>query len=272
MSETIHPFSDRKTAILRYEPIEWNGLVFHPITMENYDKWQAIKPVLTLRQGTLPAVYACMTFLQCVWALDYDARMSNGGSEGLWNALGMALFLSLRLSDTDKIQAVGSAEDSKTLTSIRIVKDEQEHDITPMEFNTVRKLIADQNGAELPDEADNPDLIEAAEDMQGSNGFQLNCDVGDFMTSVASSKGIRRKDLFFWPIKEFEDEVRAIKRRYGFFLAYIAESQGAKFTKGNPYPTWIFDKAKDEFAGLISMEQLRSQHNADIATSDSAPI
>ena len=272
MSDAIHPFSDRKKAIYRYEPIELNGLVYHPITMEHYDKWQAIKPVLTLRQGTLPAVYACMTFLQCVWALDFDARMTNGESDRLWDALGMVLFLSLRLSDEDKIQAVGNAEDLRTLTSIRIVKDEHEYDINPMEFNIVRKLIADQNGAELPDEADNPDLIEAAADMQNANSVPLNYDMGDMLTSVSSAKGIRRNDLFSWPIKEFDDEVRALKRKYGYFLASIAESQGAKFTHGNPYPTWIFDKAKDEFSGLISLERLESQHNANITTSDTAPI
>ena len=273
MSETIHPFSDRKMAIYRYEPVELNGLVYHPITMENYDKWQALKPVLTLRQGTLPAVYACMTFLQCVWALSIDARASNEGDiGGPWNAIGLALFLSLRLSDEDKIQAVGNPGDHRTITSIRIVKDGQEHSITPLEFNEVRRLVAEQNGAELPDEADNPDLVEAAEDIRNSNAIPLNCDMGDYMTSVASAKGIRRKALFSWTIKEFEDEVRALKRRYGFFLCSIAEGQGAKFPKGNPYPTWLFDKAKDEFAGLISMERLQAEHNASITTSETAPI
>lgn len=272
MSEAIHPFKNKKEAILRYEPIELNGLVYYPITVADLDKWQALKPVLCLRQGTLPAAFACMTYLQCVWALDYSAKSNIGeGQDGIWNALLSILFLSLRLSDGDEIQAIGDPASPQTLTNIRIIKDGQETDITPMEFMQVRKLIAEQNGAELPDEADNPDLIEAANDMQLADPISFEYSDADYMTSVASAKGLRRKDLFSWPIKEFEDEARAIRRRYGYFLASIAESQGAKFKSGNPYPTWMFDKRKDEFAGLISLTDLQAEHHAQITESDTAP-
>lgn len=272
VERSIYPYVHKKEAILKYEPIEWNGLVFHPITMENYDKWQALKPVLCLRQGTLPAAYACMTYLQCVWALDYSAKTKGEvGQKGIWNALLSILFLSLRLSDEDEIQAIGNPEFPETLTSIRILKDGQEHEITPMEFIQVRQLIADQNGAELPNEADNPDLVEAANDVNSANVTNLDYSEADYMTSVASAKGLRRKDVLDWPIKEFEDEARALRRRYGYFLASIAESQGAKFKGGNPYPTWMFDKAKDEFAGLISMSELQAEHHAQISESDTAP-
>lgn len=272
MSEAIHPFKNKKEALLKYEPIELNGLVFHPITMENYDKWQALKPVLCLRQGTLPAAFACMTYLQCVWALDYSAKSNIGeGQDGIWNALLSILFLSLRLSDGDEIQAIGDPASPQTITNIRIIKDGQETDITPMEFIQVRQLIADQNGAELPNEADNPDLVEAANDVNSANADNLDYSEADYMTSVASAKGLRRKDVLDWPIKEFEDEAKALRRRYGYFLASIAESQGAKFKGGNPYPTWMFDKAKDEFAGLISMNELQAEHHAQITESDTAP-
>ena len=272
MSEAVHPFSHKKEALLKYEPIELNGLVYYPITGADLDKWQALKPVLCLRQGTLPAVYACMTYLQCVWALDYSAKTNIGeGQNGIWNALLSVLFLSLRLSEGDEIQAIGDPASPQTLTSIRIIKDGQTHEITPMEFMQVRKLIAEQNGAELPNEADNPDLIEAANDVQNASDVSLDYSVADYMTSVASAKGLRRKDLFSWPIKEFEDEARALRRRYGYFLASIAESQGATFKGGNPYPTWMFDKRKDEFAGLISMSDLQAEHHARINESDTAP-
>lgn len=274
MSQKIRPFNDRAAAFLNYEPIELNGLVYYPITVADYQKWQAVKPVLCLRQGTLPAVYACMTFLQCVWALDYNAKINDGGqASGPWDTLVCILALSLRLSDSDEIQAIGNPETPNELSHIRIIKDGQQHDISPMDFMQVRKLIADQNGAELPDEADNPELIEAASDIQNMNAARLNYSVADMLTSVASAKGLRRKDLYDWPVKEFEDESRALRRRYGYFLASIAESQGAKFKGGNPYPTWMFDKAKDEFAGLISMEQLQAEHHATIETKeDSAEI
>lgn len=273
MSETIHPFKNKKEALLRYEPIELNGLVYYPIKVADLDKWQALKPVLCMRQGTLPAVYACMTYLQCVWALDYSAKSNIGeGQDGIWNALLSVLFLSLRLSEGDEIQAIGDPAFPQTITNIRIVKDGQETDITPMEFMQVRKLIAEQNGAELPDEADNPDLIEAANDTQSADTLNIDYSDADYLTSVASAKGLRRKDLFDWPIKELEDEAKALRRRYGYFLASIAESQGAKFKNGNPYPTWMFDKRKDEFAGLISLNDLQAEHHAQINESDTAPI
>lgn len=273
MSQTIHPFSDREVALLRYEPIELNGLVYYPIKVADYEKWQSFKPVLCLRQGTLPAAYACMTYLQCIWALEYSAK-ENGERlfNGFWDALASLLFLSLRLSDGDEVQAIGTSEDRRNLSHIRIIKSNQQHEITPMEFIQVRKLIAEQNGAEIPNEADNPDIIEAANDIENARTtIELNYSTHDMLTSVAAALGKRRKDLLEWPIKEMEDEARALRRRYGYFLASIAESQGAKFPKGNPYPTWMYDKAKDEFAGLISLNQLQTDHHAAIEQSATAP-
>lgn len=272
MSQEIHPFSDKCAAILKYEPIELNGLVYYPLKVVDYEKWQAIKPVLTLRQGTLPAVYACMTYLQCVWALQYDALKQGNNQSNLWDMLACLMFLSLRLSDRDMIQPIGNPDDPRMVTAIRIVKDDEEYDIGALEFAQVRKLIAEQNGAELPDEADNPDLIEAAEDMARSSNTKLKAELGDMLTSVSSARNIRRAEILDWSVKEFDDEVRAINRRFGFFLASIAESQGAKFPKGNPHPTWIFDKDKDEFAGLISLEKLSSDHKTTFLQGDSAPI
>lgn len=267
MSERIHPFTDKYAAILKYEPIELNGLVYYPIRVADYEKWQATKPVLCLRQGTLPAAYACMTFLQCVWALHVDAMMHGNSGGDIWGRLACLLFLSLRLSDEDKIQPIGNPEDPRTITAIRITKDGEPHDIGAFDFPIVRKLIADQNGAELPDEADNPDLIEAAQDIANAQSMNVKADFGDMLSSVASARNVRRAELMEWTVKEFDDEVRAINRRFGFFLASIAESQGAKFSKGNPHPTWLFEKEKDEFAGLISMEKLSADHHTSFDNS-----
>ena len=271
MSETIHPFRDKSQALLRYEPIELNGLVYYPIRVADYDKWQATKPVLTLRQGTLPAVFACMPYLQCVWALQFDAMVRGEHSGSTWDLLACLMFLSLRLSDKDIIQPIGNRDAPGTITAMRITKDGEVYDIPTLEFHSVRKLIAEQNGAELPDEADNPDLVEAAEDISSSGNVHLKYDFADMLTSVASEMKLRRSDVLEWSVKEFDDVMRSIKRRYGYFTASIAESNGAKFKSGNPYPTWIFDKDKDEFAGLIPLSKLQSDHNANITQSETAP-
>lgn len=273
MSNAIHPFSDKYTAILKYEPIELNGLVYYPIKVADYEKWQACKPVLELRQGTLPAVYACMTYLQCVWALYYDAMGQEIPQGKLWIRLAQLMFLSLRLSDEDMIQPIGDPSDPRTITALRITKNGEQHDIGAFDFAQVRKLIADQNGAELPDEADNPDLIEAAQDIAAANSnVNVKADFSDMLSSVASARNVRRHELLEWPIKEFDDELKAINRRFKFFLYSIAETQGAKFDNGNPYPTWIFEREKKEFAGLISMEKLSADHHTSfVREDDSAP-
>lgn len=272
MSEAKCPFSDKTTAILKYEPIEMDGLVLYPIKVADYSKWQAVKPVLTLRQGTLPAVYACMPYLQCVWALQFDAYERGDKSHGTWDYLAALMFMSLRLSDTDIIQPIGNPSDPRTITAMRIIQDGEKHDISVWDFPRFRQLIAEQNGAELPDEADNPDLVEAAEDISNANSIPLKYDFADMLTSVASEMKIRRADILDWTIREFDDVLRSIKRRYGFILSSIAESQGAKFSHGNPYPTWIFDRGKDEFAGLISLEHFQNAHNADITITQDAPF
>lgn len=271
MSENIRPFTDKRAAILNYEPIELNGLVCYPIKVADYGKWQVVKPVLILRQGTLPAAYACMNFLQCIWAMQYDAYCNGDTSNGPWDLLAGLMFLSLRLSDTDIIRPIGNPDDPRIVTAMRIIKGGETHDISVMDFPQFRRIIAEQNGAELPDEADNPDLVEAAEDMADSSNVGLKYDFSDMLTSVATALNLRRCDLMDWTVKEFDDVTRAIRRRYGHFLSFIAESQGAKFSHGNPYPTWLFDREKDEFAGLISLEKLQNDHNANIAVSEDAP-
>lgn len=272
----VHPFSDKRKALQKNEAVELEGMIYYPLLVEDYEIWQACKPVLLLRQGTLPVQYAVLPYLECVWAMSYDAAISRmmqgpeaGGGE--WPALMKILFLSLRLSDKDEIVPLGKVSNQRALTAIQIKQGDRTYQITSAQFQQVRELIAELNGETLPDEADNPDLIQAQEDMNAANAVPLNTELNDLLASVASERRIRKSELFEWTIKEFEEEVRSISRRYGYLVAAIVEANGGKYKEGNPTPSWCFDREKSDTAGLISMDALQKAHNAAISTDQNAP-
>ena len=238
---------ERKSKIRRGEPIECMGLVFYPIMMSHYEEFLEVRNALTVRLSTLPLEYATKSYLTALWEMDLNTMFHSGKTVGLFERTIRFLYLSLRL-DYKKEEALNSVfwekEDPRKLLYIEVTQDETVTKITPQEFaSRIRPLLAEMNGLELPDESFNPDLVRSEQDLREAKKAHVKVDPDTLIASVAYLCHLDEKEIDNWTVLQFERRVKAIDRDKNFMLYRQAEMGGlVKFPKGNPFPSWCYDK------------------------------
>ena len=150
--------SENYGALWNEEPEEVNGIYVYPIHMRDYAEWCNCQRVLTIRQSTLPAAYAVMPYLSALHAMDADMQI------GLMYQVVKVLALATRQNPTD-FYAMCKEEDPRILNAIVCRASDTIFRIDASQFPKFREVIARQNGLELPDEAENPELVEAEHDL-----------------------------------------------------------------------------------------------------------
>ena len=237
------------TSLFGKEKIIIKGLELKPITMKHYDEWLRALPVLTLRMSTLPAKYAVMPFFGAIYALEIDGILA-GEQLGMFEPFCSILCLSLgipRERMESAIELATDKDDYSKLTHIIVHTDSMAEPtiLKPFELNGIREAIAELNGAELPDENENPELVEALQVKNEMQGCRLEPRAIDAVDAVALASGLRVKDILPWTIREFEIRKDSVNRAKYFTVNAIAEGNGATWKGGNPVPDWLFKKAKD---------------------------
>ena len=91
LSQTI------QRACRRYEEIETDGLVLHPITVEEIEEFELARPGIDIVQQSLPVTYAAMPLLAALYRMEYDAIQAGEAGIGLFPRALLMLALSLRL-------------------------------------------------------------------------------------------------------------------------------------------------------------------------------
>lgn len=244
-------------AIENDEPVTIDGFTLYPIQVRQYRQFSAVQSSLLIRQGSLPVDYAVRSYLGALHAMDIDAYKESGQALGLIRGILTMLALSMRFpADVFARQATIKVRDGdeRELASIQIHAGEMILSLTPAVFDRLRPVIAAQNGLELPDETENADLVEAENDISSQDAISLNLDFNTLLASVARDQHCRRKDLLDYTIREFFELRDAIQRDKLFTLYKMAELNGTKFTKGNPWPSWCYE-SKAQSNALISMAQ-----------------
>lgn len=239
--------SDKKTGIVwAEEPKSVCGLTLYPITMAHYSEWQVHKRALIVRQSTLPAAYVFVPYLSALYSMDCKHKT------GLMYDTIMLLSLSTKLPITSFDLRV-YADDTEKLAHIAVKLEESEICITPEMYPPIRKAIADLNGERLPDEGDNPELIEAEQDIATArSGVRLDLNANTMVASVAHQCSVRKSEIMDWTIREFDERRMCIERDKNHLICAIAEKMPLfKWAKGNPYPSWCFDALKE---GSIALE------------------
>lgn len=225
------------------------GLVLWPLTMEHYEDWRAARSVLLLRLAALPASYAVKPYLDAVLSMEAD-----GAARGIVRRLFELVRLSMR-QDEGFLSRIGFSADQSTgalrYVSIGDVK------IGVQEFHLVRKAIALLNGEELPDESANPELVEAQSDYDQLNGgVPLREDFDDLLASVALASGAEEEAVLQWTIRKFALRRAAIDRAKNHLMGVLVTAGGGKWEKGNPYPSWCYDRADRGMSVLKPEEEL----------------
>lgn len=253
--------SEISGAIVRGDPIAWNGLTLFPILVRDFEKFESAKPGIMLSQKTLPARFAGMRYLEALFALDMENLQHGAPPVGLFARAVRFLILALRLPEEERedgsaafpVEIRVEEDDPAKLRAIVIRDGEKETEITPRDFARLRPLLARQNGLTLPDEAHNAELEEAERDLEAANGADLDADFEDLIYSVAVQCGADPGEVFSWTIRRFYKVRAAIDRGLGYQLAYLATAAGAKYKNGNPWPSWMYDRKKGLSRALIPM-------------------
>lgn len=265
MTGTLQNFTkNRRTHIRRGEPITESELTFYPITMDYYDVFVSCKNALILRQSSLPVRYLSMDYLSALFTLELDELQSGKESSQMFLKVMTLLHLSLRIGlnveELYKNIEVSIEKDKIRLKHILIKQNEKIVKFTPLDFSTrFRQIIAEQNGLELPDEAENIALVRDNEKLKELNnkGKSLNVNLDDLIASVAYQSKVSEKEIMTWTVREFENRKKAIDRDKRFMLCGQAEMSGmVSFKNGNPAPSWQFD-VLDNSLGTMESSKLQ---------------
>ena len=232
-------------------------ITLYPVQMRMYTEWQRCKHALLVRQSTLPVKYVFMPYLAALHAADCDYGSSLIGS------LIQALALAMRIH-VGCFSVYVSRDDRTKLEFIlcRSIVNKSEIKIDSANFPAIRRAIVEQNGESIPDEGDNPELVETEAYINEANSRKnrIEYDINTLVSSVAYHCNIRKKEIAEWSIREFVETKNAIDRGINYIICGIAEKIPMfKWTKGNPCPSWCFDPVKEGSAALESMSAFASR-------------
>lgn len=242
-------------------PVIYEGLEFHPLLVRDYTLYMRAKPAFELMLGSLTPKLARMAWCACLWELDKECEKQTGKTgEFLVNVM-CVLARALRLNvagDTGDIPLRPVFSQAGELTAIMLGEPQTNYTLLNMQkMDEVRRLIAAQNGYEVPDENWNPDLVRAAQMNADGKRMGLDYDFDALLYSVAVNAHCKKQEIYDWTIRDFHGMQAAIDRTLGYQIYTLAEKSGlVTFPNGNPYPTWKFDRKNDMPTGFKSISEL----------------
>ena len=242
------------------DPRELYGLQFSPLKMDVYPLWLSCCGALTVRLSALPARYAIKPYADALYTLLKD---TNDLKYVMFKVL---MGLSLGIPEEKINRCILENGDENGLRSVIVNYGEYRGAFLPYQLDDVRKAIAGMNGAELPDESDNAEIMQAEEDARDSGGRkELDMNVADEIASVAAVSNLRMSEIREMTILEYTRLKRAHNRRLLYTVCAIAEGNGTKFKGGNPAPNWLFDKV-DPNHGMLDVNKWGKQMGDAIKT------
>lgn len=242
----------------------YKNIVFYPVKVRFYERYLTAKAAWTQRQTFLPVKYLSLPFVSAMFLWAYDGDVREDAPKQVFFGLLEMLVLACRLDTTVEELFrqgvfVGRGNGERELKKIVFTQDGEKKEITPVDFSAVRQIVAEQNGIELPNERENPELIRSYRqrieyESRKNKSKDIRFSVEDLIETVAYLSNMRYDDLSEWTVKEFERRKRAIDRVEDRRAYRTAELSGfASFKDGNPVPSLYFD-AIDDSLGTTSLE------------------
>lgn len=260
---------ERKARIRKGQPIEALGLQFYPIRMTDYEEFLECKNALCIRQTSLAKQsidYLSMPFLSALWAMEIDLMRMTGKASGVFERVIRLLYLSLRLEyDTETVFKNITCERDNPRQLREVIVSQQDGvtvKISPTDFSAIiRPLIAEQNGINLPDESENPDIVQTEQQMAQEGESKLKYDIETLISSVANACHLRECEIDEWTIREFEKRRQAIDRQLNYTIYGQAQMSGmVTFKNGNPFPSWCFDRTEALTSALITLDEMQDKY------------
>lgn len=242
-------------------PVIFEGLEFHPLLVRDYNHYVRAKRAIELMQSSLHPKLARLSWCECLWELDKECEKQTGQYGDFLVSVMIVLARALRLdglADNGTLPLRPVFAQDERLTALMVGETYGNFVLLDMrKMDEVRKILAAQNGYEIPDENWNPELVRAAQQNEEYGKLSLDYDFDALLYSVAVNANCRAKDIYDWTIREFQGMQDAIDRKLGFLIYTTAERVGnVTFKNGNPYPTWKFDRKSDLPTGFKSISEL----------------
>ena len=253
-----------KKAINRYKEVTIDGLTLYPIKVSAYEEFLQARPALEFMQQSLPIEYMSMPILQAFFSLDFGAALNGKMPTGLFSSALLGLGLSLRLVEepddpTDIIKRFTVITDKADPTRLKyietVINGMEQVRITPIQYAKVREIIAAQNGVDIPDTDDNPELVQAERDLAEQNAPRLDATIPDMVISVAALENTDEDDIYEWAIMKLNKRLEHHQRVLEYLVCGIGSASGATWKGGNPCPNPWFRKLESGSSALMRIEE-----------------
>lgn len=259
-----------KRSIRRYEPIQTDGLTLYPVLVKEYELFLMARPALEVMQQSLPVALMRVPLLSALYQMDYEAALERKTPTGLFSMSLLMLALSLRLGEGEepaerlgRFRVIVDREKPERLLRILFTDESvEEKEITPVRYQTLRQIIAAQNGVTLESDLANPDIVKARKNLSSANAVPLNATVDDMIAGVSALSGTEEAEIEEWPILKLDTRMTAYRRLIDYIICGIGEVNGTTWKGGNPTPHPFFARA-DNGAGLFSVIGEKSDEKAE---------
>lgn len=257
-----------KRACRRYEDVKVDGLTLYPILVEEMETFEIARPGIDIVQQSLPVAYAAMPLLAAYYKMDHSAMERGEEPVGLLSRALLMLALSLRLGKGRTLEerlrqfrCRVDRQDPSRLTGVEfLLNGEELWCVTPVQFQLIREVIAEQNGIELTPLEANPELVEAQRLLAEMNGgAQLSGDQWERVATVAALEHADEAEIDQWPILKLQEKTRTWQRIIGYMVCAVAEAQGTKWKNGNPHPSLFYEK-EDIGNTALRPAEMATQH------------
>lgn len=253
--------SEVRRAVRQYKPVKTDGLILYPVTVAEYEDFLEARPAIEFMQQALDANYISLPLLSALYKLDYTNLENGKAASGLFVRSLLALALSLRLGEgkepkerVREFTIVCDSSNPSKLKALQFVLCGEEKQITAVQYQRLRPIIAAQNGVEIPSDDVNPELAEAERDIANANAPKLDIRLEDLIAGVSALSGAEEEEIETWPILKLQNRQNAYRRAMDYTICAIAESQGTKWKGGNPHPSPWFERIREESASLTPLE------------------
>lgn len=247
--------------IRAFEPIEAEGLTLYPIRVEEFDAFSHARGAIEFLQQSLPVTLLSKPLLQAYYSIELEAAARGEKSVGLLYEAILFLLMALRAGDGDEIEKrvervriVPREDDVTRLERLEFrLSDERVANITPVQFQRLRPILAAQNGIELLSDRANPDLVQAERDLAELNAPDLEFGLEQVLAAVALVSGCDEEEMGAWPILKLMLRKEALQRMMGYLACSMSAAAGGKWKGGNPVPNPIFARVNDHAGGVVDM-------------------
>lgn len=244
-----------KKRIDRYLPIQTEGLTLYPIVVDHMEDFNHCRAALEFMVQSLPVAMQKIPLLSAFFQIELATSALEQDGEGkaatLFSDALVLLCFALRLGEglereqlLERVLVITERENPANLVEIRLITDDGEVVvITPAKFTRLRRIIAEQNGAKIPSEDANPQIVNAEREIAATKAAKIIFNHANKVAWVSALSHADEQEIYKWPILKFERRAEVLKRTLDYLTVGIGQASGmVSYKDGNPVPSPYYER------------------------------